>query len=146
MVSKKDEEIIEILQSEGRVPISEISRRVGLSENGVRYRLEKLEDAGYIRNYTVLLNPRKFGKRVTAIFHMNTVPEKTLSVISQLEVLEELHVIYQTTGMYSIMSVGLFSDIDELNGFIDSKLVTLDIVEYTVDVVRKKLKDTPFYI
>jgi Lrp/AsnC family transcriptional regulator for asnA, asnC and gidA len=119
---------------------------VGLSENGVRYRLEKLEDAGYIKNYTVLLNPRKFGKRVTAIFHVNTVPERTQEVISQLEGLDELQVIYQTTGAYSIMTIGLFSDIDELSSFIDSKLVSVDILEYNVDVVRRKLKETPFYI
>jgi DNA-binding Lrp family transcriptional regulator len=146
MVSKKDKEIIEMLQTGARVPISEISRRVDLSENGVRYRLEKLEEAGYITNYTVLLNPRKFGKAVTAIFHMNTAPDNSRDLITNLQGMEELQVIYQTTGAYSIMAIGLFSDIEELNGFIEGSLATSDVLEYTVDVVRRKLKETVFQI
>ena len=146
MVSRKDKEIIEILQTEGRVPVSEIARRVDLSENGVRYRLEKLEEAGYIRNYTVLLNPRRFGKRVTAVFRLNTVPDNSQGLIGKLRDMEELQVIYQTTGAYSIMAIGLFSDIEELNGFIEGKLASTDILEYTVDVVRRKLKETTFSI
>jgi Lrp/AsnC family transcriptional regulator for asnA, asnC and gidA len=146
MVSRKDEEIIAILQTEGRVPVSEIARRVGLSENGVRYRLEKLEEAGYISRYTVLLNPKRFGKEVTAIFNMNTSPDVTTVVIDHLRDLDELQAIYQTTGVYSIMAIGLFANIEELNRFIESKLVDIEIMEYTVDVVTKKLKDSPFSI
>lgn len=146
MVSRKDKEIIEILQTEGRIPVSEISRRVDLSENGVRYRLEKLEEAGYIRNYTVLLNPRKFGKAVTAIFNINTAPDNSRDLIAQLQAMDELQVIYQTTGTYSIMAVGLFADIEEMNAFIEGKLATSDILEYSVDVVRRKLKETTFHI
>jgi len=145
-VSRKDMEIIALLQSDGRVAVSEIARRVNLSENGVRYRLEKLEEAGYIRNYTVLLNPRKFGKKVTAIFHLNTAPENARDLISQLEAMEELQVIYQTTGAYSIMAIGLFADIEELNNFIEGKLASADVLEYTVDVVRRKLKETTFHV
>ncbi|NIP34037.1 MAG: winged helix-turn-helix transcriptional regulator, partial [Thermoplasmata archaeon] len=133
-------------QTEGRIPVSEISRRVDLSENGVRYRLEKLEEAGYIKNYTVLLNPRKFGKSVTAIFNINTAPENPRDIIAQLEAMEELQVIYQTTGTYSIMAIGLFVDIEELNTFIEGKLSNSEILEYTVDVVRRKLKETTFQI
>ena len=145
-MSRKDMEIIALLQSDGRVAVSEIARRVNLSENGVRYRLEKLEEAGYIRNYTVLLNPRKFGKKVTAIFHLNTAPENARDLISQLEAMEELQVIYQTTGAYSIMAIGLFADIEELNNFIEGKLASADVLEYTVDVVRRKLKETTFHV
>ncbi len=43
MVSKVDNKILEILQGDVRTPVSKIAKEVGLSENGVRYRLEKLE-------------------------------------------------------------------------------------------------------
>ncbi len=94
----------------------------------------------------MLLNPRKFGKSVTAIFNINTAPENPRDIIAQLEAMEELQVIYQTTGTYSIMAIGLFVDIEELNTFIEGKLSNSEILEYTVDVVRRKLKETTFQI
>lgn len=146
MVSKKDEQIIEILQSDSRLPVSEIARKIGMSENGVRYRLEKLENAGYIQSYTVLLNPKKFDRNVTAIFNINTTPKKTTDVIHRLQEMDELQVIYKTSGVYSLMIIGLFRSIDELNVFIEEKLADADIIESTVDVVTKKLKETHFSI
>ena len=146
MVSKKDEQIIEILQSDARLPVSEIARKIGMSENGVRYRLEKLENSGYIQSFTVLLNPKKFGRNVTAIFNINTTPKKTTDVIHRLQEMDELQVIYKTSGVYSLMTIGLFRSIDELNVFIEEKLADADIIESTVDVVTKKLKETHFSI
>ena len=146
MVSKKDEQIIEILQSDSRLPVSEIARKIGMSENGVRYRLEKLENAGYIQSYTVLLNTKKFDRNVTAIFNINTTPKKTTDVIHRLQEMDELQVIYKTSGVYSLMIIGLFRSIDELNVFIEEKLADADIIESTVDVVTKKLKETHFSI
>lgn len=75
MVSKVDNKILEILQQDVRTPISKIAKEVGLSENGVRYRLEKLEKEGYIKSYTILLNPRKFGKKLLAIFNLEVEPK-----------------------------------------------------------------------
>lgn len=144
MVNRKDRELIALLQTDSRLPVSEIARRVGMSENGVRYRLEKLEEAGYIRSYTALLNPRKFGMNVTALFHIKTSPRRTGRVLKVLQSNDALQAIYRTTGSYSILAIGLFKDIDALNAFVEGALGHEDILEHAVDVVTKKVKDTPF--
>jgi Lrp/AsnC family transcriptional regulator for asnA, asnC and gidA len=146
MVSRKDQKIVELLQKDARTPISEISREVGLSENGVRYRLEKLEESGYITSYTALLNPAKFGKNVMAVFNVNTKPTDTKMVITELTKLEELTRVYQTTGQYSVMALGLFGDNQELNTFVTSKLNLEGILDFSVDVVTRKVKDSPFVL
>ena len=146
MVSKKDREILEIIQNNSRTSIADISRHVGLSENGVRYRLEKLEKTDYIRSYTALLNPVKFGKNVMAIFRINPLPKRTEEIIEMLTALEELDAIYQTTGSYSIMAAGLFKDNEELNRFVTERLAQDGISDFTFDVVTKKHKEGPFSI
>lgn len=146
MVSKLDKKIIEILQSDARVPISEIARAVDMSENGVRYRLERLENSGYIVGYTALLNPRKFNKSIIAIFSINTDPKMTNKIIVKLRDMVEFTKIYQTTGRYTITAIGLFKDTVELNAFISSSILIEGIVDYNVDIVTKKHKDSTFLV
>jgi Lrp/AsnC family transcriptional regulator for asnA, asnC and gidA len=147
MVSKKDELILSILQQGARTPISEIAKEVDLSENGVRYRLEKLEDEGYIKNYTVLLNPKKFGKRTFAIFNLEMEPKKTKESIKKLMDIEELIKIYQTTGQYSIKAFGLFNDEEELTNFINNRLLyEIPVQNYSVEIITKNIKDSIYHI
>lgn len=146
MPTKVDTKIISMLQSDARTPISEIAREVGMSENGVRYRLERLEKTGHIIGYTALLNPRKFGKRIIAIFNINTSPMKTRQIIPELERMDELTTIYQTTGTYSIMAVGLFTNTNDLGTFLSSKFLMDGIVDYNVDIVTRKHKESTFSI
>ena len=68
LASVEEEQIIELLQKDARMPFVKIAKKVGLSENTVRKRIEKLKKEGYIREFALLLNPKKFGKHVIAIF------------------------------------------------------------------------------
>ncbi|WP_406656180.1 Lrp/AsnC family transcriptional regulator [Methanolobus sp. ZRKC2] len=147
MVTKKDMAILSILQKGARTPVSEIAKQVGLSENGVRYRLEKLEDEGYIKNYVVLLNPKKFGKKTFAIFNLEMEPKKMRASIKKLHAIEEFIKVYQTTGQYSIKAFGLFDDEDELTDFISDKLLSeIPVQNYSVEIVTKNIKDSIYYV
>ena len=147
MVSKKDQVILSILQNGARTPISEIAKEVNLSENGVRYRLEKLEDEGYIKNYTVLLNPKKFGKHTFAIFNLEMEPKKTNESIKKLMQIDEFIKIYQTTGQYSIKAFGLFNDEEELTSFINNHLLyEIPVQNYSVEIITRSIKDSIYYV
>ncbi|MDP2216719.1 MAG: Lrp/AsnC family transcriptional regulator [Methanolobus sp.] len=142
MVNKKDLMILSILQNGARIPISEIAKKVGLSENGVRYRLEKLEEEGYIKNYVVLLNPRKFGKMTFAIFNLELENKQIKTSIRKLAEIEDLIKIYQTTGQYSIKAFGLFDDEEDLTDFINDRLLQeIPIQNYSVEIITKSIKD-----
>ena len=145
MVSKIDTQILEILQRDVRTPISKIAKEVGLSENGVRYRLEKLEKEGYIKSYTILLNPKKFGKNILAIFNLEIEPKAMRSTLPKLVKLNEFIKIYQTTGQFSIIAIGLFDNEESLTAFINNKLLLeFPMQTYTVEIVMRKVKDTDY--
>ncbi|MGB2728799.1 MAG: Lrp/AsnC family transcriptional regulator [Halobacteriota archaeon] len=147
MVSKVDNKILEILQRDVRTPISKIAKEVSLSENGVRYRLEKLEKEGYIKSYTILLNPRKFGKNLLAIFNLEVEPKAMMTTLPKLVELAEFIKVYQTTGQFSINAIGLFDNEESLTMFINNKLLfEFPIQNYTVDIVMRKVKDTDYEI
>jgi len=147
MVSKVDNKILEILQQDVRTPVSKIAKEVELSENGVRYRLEKLEKDGYIKSYTILLNPKKFGKNLLVIFNLEVEPKAMRTILPKLAGLDEFIKIYQTTGQFSVIAIGLFDNEDSLTRFINNKLLfEFPIQNYTVEVVMKKIKDTDYEI
>lgn len=66
MLDELDIKILNAVQENGRVRRSDLAELVGLSLPAASDRLRKLEERGYIRGYTAVLDPGKFGKDVTA--------------------------------------------------------------------------------
>ncbi|WP_166418322.1 Lrp/AsnC ligand binding domain-containing protein [Cochlodiniinecator piscidefendens] len=61
-LDRYDVEIIQILSREGRLPVTELSARVGLSKTPCQVRLKRLISEGYIQGFKAILNPVKLGK------------------------------------------------------------------------------------
>jgi len=60
-IDKKDIEIIKILEEDSRMSILELGRKVKLSHETVRYRINKLVKKGIIEKFTVSVNKNKLG-------------------------------------------------------------------------------------
>jgi Lrp/AsnC family transcriptional regulator for asnA, asnC and gidA len=154
MVKKKDEEIVsveeemilELLQKDARMPVAKIAREVGLSENTVRKRIKTLKENGYIHDFTLLLNPKKFGKNVITIIMISTELSKVKNCTKELNRFSQIIDIYFTTGNYSIIAVGLFDDDEDLNDFLVTKLSKLPINQYNVVTVLDRIKESFFKI
>ena len=56
-----DRAILDELARDGRVSITELARRVGLSKSPTQARLRRLEDSGVIRGYRAILDPIRLG-------------------------------------------------------------------------------------
>lgn len=57
-----DLRILEVLAVEGRLPVTELAKRVGLSKSPVQARVRRLEEAGVIRGYRALIDPIRLGR------------------------------------------------------------------------------------
>jgi Lrp/AsnC family leucine-responsive transcriptional regulator len=62
------------LQSNARVSLAELGRRVGLSSPAVAERLQRLEQQGVILGYHAQLNPRALGFTLTAVIRVRPAP------------------------------------------------------------------------
>jgi Lrp/AsnC family transcriptional regulator for asnA, asnC and gidA len=142
-----DQTIIKVLQENSRATLVEIAKEVGeLTENAIRYRIDRLEDDGYISDYTIRLNPKKFGKNVLVIFNLNVLPENIEKSLEQLQSIEALTEIYLTTGDYSIVAIGLFNDNNEVTNFITEKLKKIIMINFELTTVLKRVKHGFFEI
>lgn len=68
-----DLQIIRLLQSDGRMSNADIAQQVGLAPPTVLRRVKLLEERGYIRGYTALVDPLALGLTVTAFISIETM-------------------------------------------------------------------------
>jgi Lrp/AsnC family transcriptional regulator, leucine-responsive regulatory protein len=62
-----DRRLLTALQRRGRITNAELSEAVHLSPSACHRRVQRLEEAGFIRGYVALLDPRRAG-RPTVVF------------------------------------------------------------------------------
>ena len=124
MISKTDKKILQLLQNNARMPISQIAKEVNMSENGVKYRMESLEKKGIVKRYTVLVDPKTVGKQITAIFNIELEPRDIEKHIHSMVKIREFITIFQTTGEFSVIAIGLFDSHENLTEFINNKFLS----------------------
>ena len=61
-VDQFDRKILDILTVEGRISVTELARRIGLSKSPTQARLKRLEECGVIRGYRALYDPIRLGR------------------------------------------------------------------------------------
>jgi Lrp/AsnC family leucine-responsive transcriptional regulator len=77
-----DRELIAVLADDGRIAVSELARRIGLSAPSTAERMRRLEAQGVIRGFAVQIDPRALGYTLQAIVRVKPMP-------GQLHLVEE---------------------------------------------------------
>ena len=62
MLDEIDRQILDLLRTNARMPVSEIARRVGLSGAPVARRIDRLESDGVIQGYVTLVSDAAVGE------------------------------------------------------------------------------------
>lgn len=145
-LDKIDKKIIELLKENSRMTISDIAREIkDLTESTIRYRLEKLDQEGYIKNYTIVLDSKKFEKNISVIFSLKVLPEHIDDAFEYLKELGTLSNVYLTTGTYPIVVIRYFKNQKEITEFITKKLKNVPLVDYDVAQILKKERDIHYW-
>jgi Lrp/AsnC family leucine-responsive transcriptional regulator len=61
-LTQTDYKLLEMLGHDGRIPVTELAKRVGMSKSACQVRLKRLQTDGYILGFRAVLDPTKLGK------------------------------------------------------------------------------------
>lgn len=96
-----DVKILEVLQANSRVSISELSKKVNLSLSAVSERLKKLESSNVIEKYTVILNSQALDKELSVIMNISLEnPHLTSDFLEFVRAEDEILECHYVTGEY----------------------------------------------
>lgn len=136
-IDKTDGEIIRILWRDGRITMQELGRRVHLTGQAVKNRIEKLEDMGVIRRYTVNVNCPIYGYKIHAIIKVElNVQSDAFEDFIKNSSYNVVHC-YQTTGRQSYVLDAFFVSEDERDEFL---ALVGKYGLYSIDVVLRSLE------
>ncbi len=94
----KDIAILEALQADGRIPLSELGRKVGLSQPAMSERVKRLEDRGIIAGYGARLSADALGLGMTAIVRLKTAHEHIRDCLKAFNDLPHVIEVHRVTG------------------------------------------------
>ena len=94
-----DRAIMLVLAQEGRISVTELAKRIGLSKSPAQARLRRLEQDGYILGYRAMLDPIQLGLDNIAFVEvrLSDTREKALAAFNKavagIAEIEEAHMI-----------------------------------------------------
>ena len=114
-----DRAIIAALSENGRMTVRELAADIGLSSPSVTERIHKLEDAGAIQGYSVLVDPKVFGLGIAAHVRLRAMPGEVKRVAQMLIDTPEIVEADRVTGEDCFLAKVLASNVLELENVID---------------------------
>lgn len=147
-IDRYDQQILEILQTQGRISNQELAEAIKLSPSPTLRRVKQLEENGLIAGYVALLNAKKLGLTLMAFIGISMdkhTPERFAALESTLaqypEVLE-CHLITGQSADYLLKVI--VKDMDAYQHFLLQKLTRIDGVTgvHTSFVMKSPIKST----
>lgn len=143
-----DRKIIDALLEDGRLSITDLSEKVGLSKTPCQVRLKRLMAEGYITGFKASLDPRKFGLDHIAFAEvkLSDTREAALSefnaAVKKIREVEECHMI---AGSFDYLLKVRTADIRRYRLVLGEKISSLPHVSSTSTfVVMQSVKDRGF--
>lgn len=94
-----DRQILEILQRDGRATHVNIAKQLGVGHTRVRDRVIRMEEAGVIEGYRVVINPAVLGQGVLCIVQLQTDQRLDFDrMIEQILNIDEVVEVANVTG------------------------------------------------
>ncbi len=141
MLDERDKIIIEMLTKDARTPFTEIAKVLCISETAVRKRVNALEKAGVIRQYTIVVNPSKLGYNLVSLTGVDTLPEKIFEVAEKLKEFEFVKEVYLTSGDHMIMAEVWAKDGEDLSDIISNRIGRIEgVTKVCPAIILEKLK------
>jgi Lrp/AsnC family transcriptional regulator for asnA, asnC and gidA len=135
-----DRAIIERLQRDGRMPVTQIADEISLSEGAVRKRMQRLTDSGYMQVVAVT-DPLSLGDRRVALIGLR-ITGRTDASAAWVSGFAEVEYLVATVGRFDLMFEVIVDSDAHLLELISSLRERDDVVDVEAFPCLKLYKQT----
>jgi len=122
LADDKNLTLLRLLEKNPRVPISQLARRIGMSNPAVKERILRLEESGILAGYRLDLNPKELGYDVTAFVRIRPLPGRLNKVTELAQTMPEVTECHRVTGEDCFILKVFLREISELDRVLDKFL------------------------
>lgn len=90
--------LLEELQTNARLSLAELGRRIGLSPTATAERMKQMEEVGILHGYTVEIDREALGLEVLAFIRMSCGGQHYHRLLEYVQTLEEVRECHHLTG------------------------------------------------
>jgi Lrp/AsnC family transcriptional regulator, leucine-responsive regulatory protein len=118
----KNVTLLRLLEKNPRAPISQLARRIGMSNPAVKERLVRLEETGILIGYRLELNPKELGYNVTAFVRVRPIPGHLNKIAELAQTIPEVTECHRITGEDCFILKVFLKEISNLDRVLDKFL------------------------
>ncbi|MEX0957093.1 MAG: Lrp/AsnC family transcriptional regulator [Rhizobiaceae bacterium] len=120
--------MLDVLQKDGRKPVSELAQEIGLSTTPCARRFDALRQTGIIKGFQAIIGRRAIGLtvevfvQVRLVSHSDGTPERFIAAVQDMD---EVSSCWTMTGDHDFLLHVMVPAVDDLNDFIMNRLMRL---------------------
>lgn len=114
-IDKLDKQILSILMRNAKKAYTDIAKQLYVSGGTIHVRMKKLEDAGIVKGYNLVVDHSKLGYDICAFLGIYLDKSSLYEdVAKELEAISEIVSAHYTTGLYNIFAKVVCRDTNHL--------------------------------
>jgi Lrp/AsnC family transcriptional regulator for asnA, asnC and gidA len=131
-IDRLDQQILSYLMEDGKMPYTDIAKKLLISSGTVHVRMKKMEDLGIIKSSNLKVHEQKLGYDITAFLGIYLSKSSHYkSVAKQLEAIQEVVELTYTTGTYSMFAKIVCKDTNHLRDVLHEKIQNIEEITRT---------------
>jgi len=132
MIDDTDVKIINSLLANSKLALTELSKKVGISNVAIQQRISKLEKKGIVKGFTAHIDYKSLGFSTTAFLGIFLEKAKFYKdVIKELNEVAEISEAHFTTGNYSIFAKVYARNNDHLMEILNTRIQNISGIART---------------
>ena len=145
-IDQIDHAILDVLSVDGRISVTELAERVGLSKTPCHLRLKRLQATGYITGFKAVLDRKKLGLNTVAFVEvkLSDTREKALQAFNAgVRKVPEIESCHMIAGAFDYLLKVRTQNIDDYRRVLGEEISTLPHVANTsTHVSMQDVQDT----
>jgi DNA-binding Lrp family transcriptional regulator len=113
-LDETDRRVVQLLSGDGRLAVSELATRAGISRSNAYQRMTRLRESGVIKSFTVRTDPSMLGLHVTAFIIVTGEQRSWRELRSELMELPGLEYLALTAGGFDFVLLVRVPDVETL--------------------------------